>query len=144
MWDSATFTQINKYFKSICFDCEELPVFREKEIAVEYLQRLRNGIYNNQPSDKIPLPYSLTCTLVTSYILCLYSWGNCKRLFDIFTRNCSSCHHKNISKSGSPIIWTTCKSASEYPTTSRILDRRDVNIKFLVPFKYLSTFFAVV
>jgi hypothetical protein len=108
------------------------------KIITKYLQRLHNGIHNNQFWDKISQPHSLTWSLMTSYILCLHSWGSCKRLFNTFHKNSSSCHHKSISRSRSPII---IKALSEYQTASKISDRRYVSIKSLISALQVSLYF---
>jgi hypothetical protein len=123
-------------------------VLRERNscrIITKYLQRIRNGIHDNQPWDKIPQPsYSLACRLVISYILCLHSFKSCKRLFDTFHKTAPPAIIKVYPEVDLLLSEQSIKFSLEYPTASRISNHRYVSIKSLVPFKYLSLFFASV
>ena len=78
------------------------------EIVTIQFQQPQNRVCNSQCWNEIPQSYCMTSSLIICHILCLHGWRSCKYLFNTFPWNSSSCHHKDIPRSGFLIIHITC------------------------------------
>ena len=76
-------------------------------VVTIYSKRPRDALHNTKLSNTILQPNCLMCSLITHYVLCLYSWSSCKCLLNTFLRDSSLSQHKYASRCRFEIIWTT-------------------------------------